>query len=135
MFHWHEICGATQNETYNIDGVEVSNFVLPLYFTSEEERSGRNDFLGREYDGETLKSFGVNPGGYVGFFDPKKCDHDTFSIKGDTRADERMKIKGKALAARRAIRYKRKKVYAKNKSSYMMLLIFYLPDNYGNNLT
>ncbi|MBI3781042.1 MAG: hypothetical protein HY278_08315, partial [candidate division NC10 bacterium] len=33
VFHWYEMCDAVQAETYRIDGVEVSNFLLPLYFT------------------------------------------------------------------------------------------------------
>lgn len=115
VFHWHEMCDATQDETYEIDGVVVSNFVLPLYFTGEEERSGRNDFLSREYNGETLKSFGINPGGYVGFFNPEKGEHDTYSREEDTRARVRMEIKNKALTARRAIRYQRKRVFDKGK--------------------
>ena len=38
VFHWYEMCDAVQAETYDIDGVEVSNFVLPLYFTGGEEQ-------------------------------------------------------------------------------------------------
>ena len=64
VFHWYEMCDAVQAEAYKIEDVEVSNFVLPLYFTGGEELGGRNDFLGRSHDGKTLKSFGVNPGGY-----------------------------------------------------------------------
>jgi hypothetical protein len=45
VFHWYEMCNAVQAETYEIDGVAVANFVLPLYFTSSEELGGRNDFL------------------------------------------------------------------------------------------
>ena len=37
VFHWYEMCDAVQDETYEIDDVEVSNFVLPLYFTGGEE--------------------------------------------------------------------------------------------------
>ena len=107
VFHWYEMCDAVQAETYEIDGVAVSNFVLPLYFTSSEEVGGRNDFLGRPHDGKTLKSFSVNPGGYVGFFNPQSGEHETFSQKGDTKAEERMAVKMKAKGARRAIRYKR----------------------------
>ena len=40
------MCDAVQAESYTIDEVEVSNFVLPLYFTGGEELGG-NDFLGR----------------------------------------------------------------------------------------
>ncbi len=66
VFHWYEMYDAVQDETYAIDGIEVSNFLLPLYFTGGDEAGGRNDFLGRGYDGKTLRSFSVNPGGYVG---------------------------------------------------------------------
>ncbi|OGQ80207.1 MAG: hypothetical protein A3F90_12770 [Deltaproteobacteria bacterium RIFCSPLOWO2_12_FULL_60_19] len=107
VFHWYEMCDAVQAETYRIDEIDVSNFVLPLYFTGGEEVGGRNDFLGRLHDGKTLRSFGVNPGGYVGFFNPQTGEHETFSRKGDTQAEERMKIKLKGKAARRAIRYQR----------------------------
>jgi hypothetical protein len=98
---------AVQAETYEVDGVEVSNFVLPLYFTGGEELGGRNDFLGRTYNGKTLRSFGVNPGGYVGFFDPQKGDNDTYSMKGDGLAARRLELKMKAKGARRAVRYQR----------------------------
>lgn len=107
VFHWYEMCDAVQAETYDIDGVEVSNFVLPLYFTGGEEKGGRNDFLGRAHKGKTLRSFGVNPGGYVGFFDPEKGDHETFSTKGDGVAARRLKLKSQAKGARRGIRYQR----------------------------
>jgi hypothetical protein len=74
VFHWFEMCDAVQNESYTIDHVRVSNFVLPLYFTRGNERGGRNDFLGTTTkDGNTLRSFSVNPGGYVGFFDPTRA--------------------------------------------------------------
>ena len=70
--HWREMCDAVQTETYFIDEVEVSNFVLPLYFTEGQELGSRNDFLGRLYNGESLQSFGVNPGGYLGYYDPEE---------------------------------------------------------------
>jgi hypothetical protein len=38
VFHWYEMCDAVQAETYIIDGIEVSNFVLPLYFTNNDEK-------------------------------------------------------------------------------------------------
>ncbi|HEY0003340.1 MAG TPA: hypothetical protein VGB17_00920 [Pyrinomonadaceae bacterium] len=105
VFHWYEMCDAVQAESYEIDGVMVSNFLLPLYFTGSEEKGGRNDFLGRLYDGKALKSFGVNPGGYIGFFDPQKQTDDTFAIEGDKRAQARQEVKGRARGARRSVRY------------------------------
>src|SRR5262245_4559367 len=74
VFHWFEMCDAVQAETYQLDGVAVSNFLLPLYFTGTrdtDEPGARNDFLGRAHGGKTLSSFSINPGGYVGFFDPQ----------------------------------------------------------------
>jgi len=105
VFHWYEASDAVQAESYQIDHVDVSNFVLPLYFTSGEETGGRNDFLGRAYNGKTLQSFGINPGGYVGFYDPQTGQHDTFSLRGDKLAQKRMRIKELAREARRAVRH------------------------------
>ena len=107
VFHWYEMCDAVQVEAYQIDGVEVSNFVLPLYFTGENERGGRNDFLGRRHGGQALQSFGINPGGYIGFYDPQLGDHDTHSMQGDKTAQQRLEIKGTARLARRSVRYRR----------------------------
>lgn len=108
VFHWFEMCDAVQAESYELDGVAVSNFVLPLYFTGGEETGGRNDFLGRAAPGHgTLKSFGINPGGYVGFFDPQTGQMGTYSLRGDRNALERLRAKGQAEATRRSLRYSR----------------------------
>jgi hypothetical protein len=108
VFHWFEMCDAVQDETYLLDGVRVSNFILPLYFTSSEERGGRNDFLGTIRDGKTLQSFSVNPGGYVGFFDPtagKSGGDDTYGR--DARAAERLKVKTQLKTGRGQARRRR----------------------------
>jgi hypothetical protein len=107
VFHWYEMSDAVQDETYEIDHVKVSNFVLPLYFTGSDEPGGRNDFLGRSHNGKSLNSFGVNPGGYIGFYDPETGQHETFSRRQDQVAKKRLKLKGEAKAARRAERYRR----------------------------
>jgi hypothetical protein len=106
VFHWYEMCDAVQDEKYKVDGQWVSNFVLPLYFTVGAEEGGRNDFLGRRYKGRALQSFGINPGGYIGFFDPKKGEDETVSLDGDRRAAKRLKVKSKAQITRRSTRYK-----------------------------
>ena len=62
VFHWYEMCDAVQDETYEIDGVAVSNFVLPLYFTQFAEVGGRNDFLGRLTKGQTAAVLRHQPG-------------------------------------------------------------------------
>jgi len=106
VFHWYEMCDAVQDERYQIDGVEVQNFVLPLYFTGGEERAGRNDFLGRAHKGKTLRSFGVNPGGYVGFHNPKTGTDETYP-SDDPVATKRLTIKSRAQMTRRSLRYQR----------------------------
>lgn len=105
VFFWYEMCDAVQAETYEIDGVAVSNFLLPLYFTVEAEAEGRNDFLGRLHHGQPLQSFRLNPGGYIGFWDPTTGQHDTYSQKNDATAVERLRIKAQAGEARRVVRY------------------------------
>jgi hypothetical protein len=107
VFHWFEMCDAVQAEIYRVDGVDVSNFLLPLYFTGGEELGGRNDFLGAAHGGKTLRSFGVNPGGYIGFFDPASGQMDTHFGRSDELAKQRLEIKSAALGARRSIRYHR----------------------------
>ena len=105
VFHWYEMCDAVQDESYEIDRVAVSNFVLPLYFTGGDEQGGRNDFLGKSHRGRTLSSFGINPGGYVGFFDPEK--QDMVTVDADEKAARRRLIKSRGRSARRGIRYGR----------------------------
>jgi hypothetical protein len=104
VFFWYEMCDAVQDEFYEIDGVTVSNFVLPLYFTSGEERRGRNDFLGLRHGRTRLRSFGVNPGGYVGFYDPKLRKVKTYYAQGDARAAHLIEIKQAWGRARRTAR-------------------------------
>lgn len=70
--YWYEVCDAVQAEIYRIDGVSVSNFVLPSYFTGGTQKGTRNDFLNRPHPdpgGERLRAFGVKRGGYAGFLD------------------------------------------------------------------
>jgi hypothetical protein len=100
------MCDAVQDESYHVDGVAVSNFVLPLYFTRDAEPGSRNDFLGRRYHGRTLASFGINPGGYIGFFNPKTRQHETYALEGDEKARRRLRIKSKAQRTRRSMRYR-----------------------------
>ena len=103
--HWYEVCDAVQRETYFIDGIRVSNFVLPLYFTNGEETGGRNDFLGNVYNGQTLRSFGLNPGGYQGYLDPTNGFNGLFVPPGDGIALRRSEVKNSLGLARRSQRY------------------------------
>jgi len=103
VFHWFEMCDAVQDQTYKIGRISVSNFVLPLYFTEGEEKGAHTNFLRRP-----LRSFGVTPGGYVGFFDPKENDHVTYAP--DKRAKQRLAIKRQLSESRRSNRYKSHRV-------------------------
>lgn len=104
VFHWFEMCDAVQAQTYMLDGIEVANFVLPLYFTVEEQEGGRNDFLGRVKGRKALKSFGVAPGGYIGFYDPQANQQTTYTAPGDKQARQRLAIKNKYHAGRSYVR-------------------------------
>jgi hypothetical protein len=104
VLHWFEMCDAVQSESYRIDGVAVSNFVTPLYFTIGEQDAGRNDFLSRVHRGRTLPSFGVNPGGYIGFLDPLTNTMDMFPA--DDEARRRLAVKSEIRLTRRAVRYR-----------------------------
>ncbi len=104
VFHWFEMCDAVQSQTYEIDGIEVSNFVLPLYFTKDEQEGGRNDFLGRLVKGKGLASFGVAAGGYIGFFNPRTREHEQWAPPKDAKAKKRLAIKGAAKYGRGYLR-------------------------------
>jgi hypothetical protein len=107
VYHWYEVCDAVQAEAYEIDGVPVSNFVLPLYFTPDAEPGGRNDFLGKLHADGPVPSFGIAPGGYIGFFDPQTGRHEMVARQGDTRAAQRLALKQRYGRARRGARYQR----------------------------
>jgi subtilisin family serine protease len=105
VFHWYEACDAVQTQGYEIDGIRVSNFVLPLYFTTSEEPGARNDFLGARGRRPMLPSFGVAKGGYVGYFDPE-VGADRY-YEPTAEAKERNALKQRAGLARRGLRYQR----------------------------
>jgi len=100
VFFWREACDAVQAEEYAINGVYVSNFVTPLYFTTNEEAGQRNDFLNRRYKGESLYSLWINPGGYVGYWDPVKDMDEIFYRKGDDKAKQKAALKLQQVGAR-----------------------------------
>jgi len=61
----YEVCDPVQSESYNIDGITVSNFVTPLYFaTLPSPTKTRTNYLNNQLD-----RFGVRPGGYFSYFD------------------------------------------------------------------
>jgi hypothetical protein len=74
----YEICDPVASESYSIEGVEVSNFVLPSYFQADARAGSKHDFLGRKEDGRLLKPFGVKRGGYITYIDPRTGEWNNF---------------------------------------------------------
>ena len=100
VFHLFEMCDAVQAESYSIEGVSLSNFVLPSYFSLGEQPGRRNDFLGRSYKGKTLESFDMNPGGYLNILDPKTGNWEQPVYGDDKEAQRRRKLKSQVKAGR-----------------------------------
>jgi hypothetical protein len=100
VLHMFEMCDAVQCEFYEVDGIVLSNFVLPSYFSPVEQQGRRNDFLNRAYRGKTLRSFGMNPGGYLNVMDPKTGKWENPTRANDPMADSRLKAKATAQIGR-----------------------------------
>lgn len=82
VLHTYEVCDAVERTAYDIDGILVSNFVTPNYFTEREEIGSRNDFLGIGVD-----SFGVTAGSHIAFFDLRTWSFNT--VIGEARPQPR----------------------------------------------
>jgi hypothetical protein len=106
VFHMFELCDAVQGETYELDGVRLSNFVLPGYFARGSVPGARNDFLGRPTRGEVLAPFGIAPGGYLCFYDGERDGDKWTSVmpEGDVASAKRMAAKAAGKLARVARR-------------------------------
>jgi hypothetical protein len=70
--HALEICNAVEAESYSIDGVQVSNFVLPGYFKADTPAGTPVDFLAKSTGHVDLRPFGIKTGGYAQFYDDSK---------------------------------------------------------------
>ena len=106
VFHMFELCDAVQSQTYEREGVQVSNFVLPGYFTRGGRRGAHNDFLGERRRGEALPPFGVAPGGYICFYDSRAHGDKwvPFTPSDDVIARKRLDVKRASLLSRIARR-------------------------------
>jgi hypothetical protein len=91
VWHWKEACDAVQDQTYTIGKFSVSDFVLPLFFTPEREVDEKVNFLNTV----SLRSFDCTAGGYLGFYDPKTGQTETFfkSEVGRKRSEIKAKMK------------------------------------------
>ena len=72
VLHTYEVCGAVERTSYDINGVRVSNFLTPHYFTIDDEIYTRNDFLG-----VGITSFGVMRCSHIAFFNLATGKFDT----------------------------------------------------------
>lgn len=101
VWHCMEICDPVTAGYYHIDGVDVQDFVLPLYYTAKEEFKGRNNFLGVQKGEESLKSFGVNPGGYTTYYDGRTNELKTYTV--DKKGEENRKAKEQTDGTQRRV--------------------------------
>ena len=89
VYHWFELCDAVQTQRYSIDEIEVSNFVLPTYY-SPSDGGARTNFMGTP-----LEPFKASPGGYIGYFEPG--EDKSLQFFGDENAKRRFKTKNAAM--------------------------------------
>jgi hypothetical protein len=94
----YEVCDPVQSDTYDIDGIEVSNFVTPLYFARlPSPVTTRTNYLNNPLD-----RFGVRTGGYFSYFDLATRRWSDVFGEG---AEARTKAKAMMGIARRANRH------------------------------
>lgn len=96
VLHTYEVCDAVERFSYEIDGVLVSDFVTPWYFSIPEGLGTRNDFLGLD-----VPSFGLLGGCHIAYFDLDAGSFKTFNAREDGRASGRM-MRNRAAAASNA---------------------------------
>jgi hypothetical protein len=58
-----EVCDPVENGSYDIDGISVSNFVMPAWFDAQAAANTKLDYLG-----QVSKPFQIAPGGYYVHF-------------------------------------------------------------------
>ncbi len=94
----YEVCDPVQADSYDIDGITVSNFVTPLYFARlPYPTTTRTNYLNLGLD-----RFGVRPGGYYSYFDLATRRWNDIFGQG---AESRTKAKELLGVARRARRH------------------------------
>lgn len=59
-----EVCDAVENDTYDFDGVKLSNFVTPHYFEPPQDLTG----IALDYLHLVSTPYEVRPGGYMQWF-------------------------------------------------------------------
>ena len=78
VLHTYEVCDAVERSKYQIDGVTVSDFLTPSYFSVGDAPGTRNDFLG-----VGVESFGVTSGSHLAFYDLSADEYVTVIATSD----------------------------------------------------
>lgn len=86
-----EVCDAVEADTYTIDGVSVSNFVLPSYFQPPKHAT-TYDFMGK-----IIEPLEIRPGGYGQTFEP---GHGWTMIDNGMRQGRRASHRGRTVRRR-----------------------------------
>lgn len=99
VFHALEVCDAVENDTYQIDGVPVSNWDTPAWFSPPENTTGvRYDHMGN-----CTAAFQLRPGGYDQTWDPSRGWVQSFAQRARAyRKSERTTSRAARRAAKAA---------------------------------
>ena len=93
----YEVCDPVQADTYDLDGITVSNFVTPLYFARlPSPTTTRTNYLNND-----MARFGIRPGGYFSYFDMTTRKWDNVFGEGAETLVRSKDILGIARRARR----------------------------------
>ncbi len=93
----YEVCDPVQADSYDIDGIAVSNFVTPLYFARlPSPATTRTNYLNGG-----LVRFGVRKGGYFSYFDLATKKWSDVYGEGAEQRNKAKEILGIARRARR----------------------------------
>jgi hypothetical protein len=93
VLHTYEACDAVERISYEIDGIAVSDFLTPNYFTIGDAPGTRNDFLG-----VGVPSFGATRNSHIAFFD---LSTGTFEVVFGQQAAPRMAKRQEHAKAKR----------------------------------
>ena len=71
VLHWKEVCDPVFGERYECNGIRVSNFVLPEYYSWRAVDRGDARCAFRDTGTTGLRPFGIKLGGFVRYTDPQ----------------------------------------------------------------
>jgi hypothetical protein len=107
-----EVCDAVEDDSYTIDGVQVSNFTLPLYWSPLD--GGLPAGAKYDYLGLCKEPFEIRPGGYGQYWDGQKwamVQKDAVGVPSSASSPNTSRRRARKLlmgrAARRGLRFSR----------------------------